>query len=393
MHADVSVAAPTIVLAHDHLTEAGGAERVVSALAGHYADAPILTSAVLPRTLDPVLHAALRDGRIRVSRLAPLLVDKRRAKAVFPLIPLAFRAMAVPGADVLLTSSSGFAHHLRPSGGTLHAWYCHTPPRFLWDGEAYFAGHPGLARALRPALVLMRRLDRRAAARVDLVIANSRHTADRIRTVYGRDAAVLLPPVPTDRFTRTHERSGRLLVLSRLLPYKRIEVAIAAAASAGLPLDVCGDGPDRPRLERLAGPGVRFLGRVPDAEAHALLARCTALLVPGREDLGIAVVEAQASGRPPIVLGEGGATETVEDGVSGFVAPGRDPAAFAAAIRRSITCPLPAEGLIAAARRLDTPRFLGRLDALLADALAERRERTAAGRAAGVPASGPGAGR
>jgi glycosyltransferase involved in cell wall biosynthesis len=376
-------AAVSVVLAHDYLTEAGGAERVVSALAEHHAHAPILTSAVRPETLDPVLAAAYRSGRIRVSRLAPLLADKRRAKAAFPLLPAAFRAMAVPRADVLLASSSGFAHHLRPQAGTLHAWYCHTPPRFLWDGEAYFAGQPRLARSLRPVLAALRRLDRRAAARVDLVIANSRHIAERIRAVYGRDAAVLLPPVPCDRFRPTDERSGRLLVLSRLLPYKRIDVALAAAASAGLPLDICGEGPDRPRLERLAGPGVRFLGRVSDAEARALLARCSALLVPGREDLGLTVVEAQASGRPPIVLAEGGARETVQDGVSGFWAAGPDPAAFAAAIRRSIETPLPVDGLLAAARRLDTPIFLSRLDALLAEAVERRGVRTGVSRPGG----------
>jgi glycosyltransferase involved in cell wall biosynthesis len=340
-------------------------------------------------TLDATLAAALQDGRVRTSRLGPWLADKRRAKAVFPLIPVAFRAMAVPPAEVLLTSSSGFAHHLRPPAGMLHAWYCHTPPRFLWDGDAFFAGHPWAERVLRPILAGMRREDRRAADRVDLLIANSRHTADRIRTVYGREATVLWPPVPVDRFAPTDERTGRLLVVSRLLPYKRIEVAIAAAAMVGLPLDICGDGPDRARLERLAGPGVRFLGRCADAEARALLARCTALLVPGREDLGINVVEAQASGRPPVVLAEGGARETVEDGVTGFWATGRDAAAFAAAIRRCLASPLPVDALVDAARRLDTPVFLARLDALLAEAVAERRARVGAAPMARAGSAGP----
>ena len=365
---------PSVVLAHDYLTEAGGAERVVAALAGRYPDAPILTSAVRAETLDPELAAALSAGRIQTSRLGPLLADKRRAKALAPLLPLAFRSMTVPRADLLLTSSSGFAHHLRPPVGMLHAWYCHTPPRFLWDTDAYFAEQARLGAALRPGLAALRRRDLAAAARVDLVIANSSHTAERIRAVYRRDAAVLWPPVPVARFRPTSERSGRLLVLSRLLPYKRVEVAIAAAAAVGLPLDIAGDGPDRSRLEALRGPDVRFLGRVTDAEARDLLARCTALLVPGREDLGLTVVEAQASGRPPIVLAEGGARETVTDGISGFHAPGADPAAFAAAIHRALAQPLPTDALLAAARRLDTPVFLGRLDAILRAALVARAE-------------------
>ena len=367
----------SIVLAHDYLIEMGGAERVVVALAAHRPDAPLLTSSVRRDSLDP----SLRQSDIRTSRLGPLLEDKARAKVLFPLLPLAFRTMPVPQADVLLTSSSGFAHHLRPGPGTFHAWYCHTPPRFLWDPDAYFADRPPTWRALTPALALLRRLDCVAAGRVDLLIANSRHTAARIRATYHRDAEVLWPPVPVDAFQPTAERSGRLLVLSRLLGYKRVDVAIASAAAVGMPLDIVGEGPERPRLERLAGPGVRFLGRLPDVEARALLARCTALLVPGVEDLGITIVEAQASGRPPIVLAAGGALDTVQDGVNGFHAAAADRDAFAAAIRRAAVQPVATEALVAAARRLDTPIFLRGLDAILDRAIAAhaaaatRRER------------------
>jgi len=365
---------PSVVLAHDYLTEAGGAERAVAALATHFPDAPILTSAVQPATLD----RTLRGRDLRTSRIGPLLADKWRAKLLFPLLPLAFRILPVPAVDVLLTSSSGFAHHLRPGRGTLHAWYCHTPPRFLWDPDAYFADRPRMGTTLRPLLALLRMRDRAAAARVDLVIANSRHTAARIRTIYGRDAEVLWPPVPVDAFQPTTERSGRLLVLSRLLTYKRLDLAIAAAAAAGLPLDIVGDGPDRPRLERLAGSGVRFLGRLPDTDARPILARCTALLVPGTEDLGIAIVEAQASGRPPITFAAGGALETVEDGVTGYHVRSQDPAALVAAIARVEAEPITADALVAAARRLDTPVFLARMDAILDRALVTRMTAAAA---------------
>jgi glycosyltransferase involved in cell wall biosynthesis len=155
---------------------------------------------------------------------------------------------------------------------------------------------------------------------------------------------------------------------------KRIDLAIAAAGRAGHGLDIVGDGPERRRLEAIAGPDVRFLGRLTDAEARERLARCTALVMPGREDFGLVAVEAQASGRPPIVLAQGGALDSVTDGVSGIHVHAPDPDAFAAAMRRvAADDPIPAPALVAAARRFDTPVFLDGIGRLLADALEARR--------------------
>jgi glycosyltransferase involved in cell wall biosynthesis len=205
------------------------------------------------------------------------------------------------------------------------------------------------------------------------VIANSRYTADRIRAVYGREADVLAPPVDVTAFRPSSERSGRFLVVSRLLRYKRIGLAVRAATLAGLPLDVIGEGPDRRRLQALAGPTIRFLGRRPDGEVREAFARCTALVVPGVEDFGLTVVEAQASGRPPVAAAAGGALETIRDGETGFLVDDTTPAGFAAVMERASRDQLPTDVLVDAARRYDAAAFTAALDALVARALEQRR--------------------
>lgn len=357
-----------VTLVHDYLTEVGGAERVVGSLLSMFPEAELHTAAFDPLTMGSPFDA--RD--VRTTFLRRLAADKSRARRIFPLFPIAFRRLRLSPTDVVLSSSSGFAHHVRPPVGAIHACYCYAPPRFLWQPELYLRGRPVARTFLTPALAAMRAVDRRAAARVDEYIAVSRHTASRIHAVYGREATVIHPPVAVDRFRPTAERSGRFLVLSRLMAYKRVDLAVRAAALAGLPLDVIGDGPERARLERSAGPTVRFLGRLPDDAARDALARCIALIVPGTEDFGMTPVEAQASGRPPICLAAGGALETVEDGVTGFLVDRSTPEAFAAAMVHATRVGLPARRLVAAARRFDEATFRQRLGTFL-EVVLERR--------------------
>jgi glycosyltransferase involved in cell wall biosynthesis len=372
-----------VVLAHDYLTEMGGAERVVAALVRHFPDAPLLTSGIEPEVVDDVFsQIAVRTPPV----LGRLLSSKQRARVLFPLLPWAFRLMRVPACDVLLSSSSGFAHHLRPPPATIHVSYVHTPPRFLWDEEAYFQGRDAVRNALRPWLSALRSLDRRTMRRVDVLVANSRHTQGRIREVYGRGATVVHPPVDTWSFRPSDSRSGTFLVVSRLLPYKRIDIAIQAAAIAGVPLDVIGDGPDRARLEAMAGAQVRFLGRLPDPVVRDAMARCEGLVVPGSEDFGLTIVEAQASGRPPIVRASGGAIETVDDGRTGYLVGDDDSRAFAAAMRKAMTDEIPTSALQAAARRFDTSVFTAALDTVLVEALSRRPRALGVGPADGATA-------
>ncbi len=364
----VGVAGRRVTIVHDYLTETGGAERVVAALLGLFPQAPLHASAFEPSVMDPIFA----ERGVRTSFLGRVAADKQRAKQLFPLFPLGFRSMRLDPTDIVLSSSSGFAHHVRPPRGALHVCYCYTPPRFLWQPREYFRGKEHLRRSLWPALATLRGLDAQAARRVDAYVAISRHTADRIASVYGRDAAVIHPPVAVSRFRPSAERSGHFLVVARLVAYKRVDLAVAAATRAGLPLDVIGEGPERRSLERLAGPTVRFLGRLTDERVRHLMARCTALLVPGTEDFGMTPVEAQASGRPPICFAAGGALETVEDGVTGFLVRDATPDAFAAAMRRAMVADLQPGRLVNAAQRFDESIFRARLGAHL-ETLLERR--------------------
>jgi glycosyltransferase involved in cell wall biosynthesis len=349
-----------VALVHDYLTEMGGAERVVEAMTTMFPDAPLYTSA-----FDPEACPAFVQTDVRTSFVQRLTRRKAGTKALFVLLPAAFRSLDLSEFDLVLSSSSGFAHHVRVRGGAAHMCYCHNPPRFLWQPEDYFRGRPLLRRFLEPALAALRRLDREAARRVGRYMANSATVAGRIRAVYGREAAIVHPPVDMSLYKPTDERSGRFLVVSRLLPYKRIDLAVEAATRAGLPLDVVGDGPERRRLEARAGPTVRFLGRLPDGEVRHLLARCTALILPGIEDFGLTPIEAQAVGRPAVAYAAGGALETVEDGVTGFLFREQSPDALAAAIRCAEGEALPADRLRAAAERFDAAVFASRLGSIL----------------------------
>jgi glycosyltransferase involved in cell wall biosynthesis len=235
-----------------------------------------------------------------------------------PLFPAAVRRFDVRGYDLVLSSSHAVAKGVRVPPGALHVCYCFTPMRYVWDlyGE-YFGPRAGpLTRVVMPPLAAwLRRWDRRTAAGVHHFVAISRFVADRIRRAYGRPADVIYPPVDVARF-RVEEGPGDFyLVVSALTPYKRVDLAVAAASKLGRHLVVVGSGPEEARLRSLAGPTVELLGWRDDAEIAELYARCRALLFPTVEDFGITPLEAMASGRPVIALGQGGALETV-------VAPG-----------------------------------------------------------------------
>jgi len=224
---------------------------------------------------------------------------------------------------------------VRVSPGTPHLCYCLTPARFLWDYETYVQREEigRLARAVLPVLIKrLRAWDRAAARRVTHFVAISRLVAQRIKDCYGRDAAIIYPPVNTRLFAPARSHDDYFLIVSRLVPYKRIDLAVRAFTRLGLPLRIIGDGRDRVSLERMAGPTVRFLGRLSDEAVREQLARCRAFVFPGEEDFGLAPLEAMASGRPVIAFAGGGALETVIEGVTGtfFTEPTVD--ALAAAV-------------------------------------------------------------
>ena len=210
--------------------------------------------------------------------------------------------------------------------------------------------------ALKPFLAGLRAWDRAAARRPDLYIANSSSVRERIKRVYGREAPLVYPPVDTERFTPT-PRGERLLVVSRLLPYKRVDVVVAAATKAGIGLDVVGDGPAMEELRRMAGPSVTFHGRLDDEAVKQLMQDARAVCVPGAEDFGIVPVEAQAAGKPVVAFGTGGALETVEDGFSGALFEHHDVECVLDAVRRCDTLTTAPEALAQRAERFSRSAF------------------------------------
>jgi len=305
-----------VALVHDWLNQRGGAENVLEVLVGMFPEAPVYTSMYWPQAMPP----AYRHWDIRTTWLDRLPLIKAHHQPFLPLYPLAFQGLNLSGYDLVLSNKSGFCHGVRTPPATTHICYCLTPTRYLWDFEGYIAreGLGPLARLLVPPLLgWLRRWDLAATQRVTAFAAISREVQTRIAEVYGRDSRIIYPPVDTGRFQPAVDHDEYYLVVSRLVPYKRIDLAVEACTRLGLPLVVIGDGRDRVRLEAMAGPTVRFLGRRPDAERARYMARCRAFLFPGREDFGIAPVEAQASGRPVIAYAAGGALDTVVEGVTG----------------------------------------------------------------------------
>ncbi|HEY8109127.1 MAG TPA: glycosyltransferase [Patescibacteria group bacterium] len=323
---------PRVALVHDHLVQDGGAEQVLRELMRTWPDAPVYTAYFDPRKMGP----DFRGKDIRTSYLQRLPLARRFYKWTMLLLDGAFRRFDLSEYDVVVSSASAWAKSVRTGSDTLHVCYCHTPTRYLWsDADRYIreTGYPGfLKSAFRALLGRLRKKDLRAARGVDDYVANSRYVADRIKRYYGRPAAVIHPPVDSSKFGPTAKRRDYFLLAGRLEPYKRCDVVIEAANRLGIRLIVMGNGTDRARLEKLAGPTVEFTGRVSDAKRKQLFAEARALVNPQEEDFGITVVEALASGTPVIAFREGGAREIVTAKTGAFFDK-QTPDVVAAALR------------------------------------------------------------
>jgi glycosyltransferase involved in cell wall biosynthesis len=336
-------------IVHDYLNQSGGAERVALHLARMWEGAPIYTSLYRPDFTFP----EFREHEIRTSLLDRLPIN-RGFRNLFPLYPAAFRALGTLGHDVVISSSSAWAHEVRTAPDTTHVVYCHTPARWLY-GRSYL-GASARQQLARPLFSAMRRIDRNAARRADRYVANSENVRRRIRDSYGLDADVVYPPVDVDRFT-PRPRGERLLVVSRLLPYKRVHLAIEAANRAGMPLDVVGSGPNFFELRDLAGPTVEFHRRLSDEVITEMMESCRALLLPGDEDFGITPVEALAAGKPVVAFGAGGALETLDDGVTAALFREPTVESLLEAIRRIEALDTSPEDIAATARRFSPEAF------------------------------------
>ena len=284
------------------------------------------------------------------------------------LYPSAFGGLELRDYDLVISNKSAFCFGIRTPPGTRHLCYCLTPTRFVWNFEGYVdreqAG--GAARQLvRPFLGQLQRWERAAADRVDAFVAISDAVRERVGRLYGRDSAVIYPPVDTGSFSPVRAHEDYYLIVSRLIPYKRIDLAVRAFTELGLPLRVAGGGRDRESLEAIAGPNVRFLGRVPDSELAALFAHCRAFVFPGLEDFGISPVEAMAAGRPVIAYAGGGALDTVVEGVSGTFFHEQTPESLARAVRRFDETSYDPVAIRAHAEQFDVAMFKAHLQAFI----------------------------
>ena len=306
-----------IALVHDFLVQDGGAERVLKVLKEIYPKAPIFTL-----LYDEENFGGWFDKRdIRTTFLQKMPLGISNYQMWLSLMPAAVESLNLMDYDLIISNSSSFAKGVITRPGSVHISYCHTPTRFLWnDTHSYLQElkvNPLIKAFLPLTLRHLRNWDRLAADRVDHFFANSENVSRRIRKYYQRDSRVLYPPVQVGDFSISNEKKEYYLAGGRLVPYKRIDLAVRAFSRINVPLKVFGVGPELDRLQSLAKPNVEFLGKVDDGLKQKLFSECIAYINPQEEDFGITAVEAMAAGRPVIAFRAGGTAETVIEGLSG----------------------------------------------------------------------------
>ncbi|MBU1692581.1 MAG: glycosyltransferase [Verrucomicrobia bacterium] len=349
-----------VVLSHDWLNGMRGGERVLEWLCRGFPGAPLYTLLYKPDAVS----AAIRAHPVHTSWLQRVPGILRWYRYFLPLFPGAMERLRAPAADLLISTSHCVAKGLIPPSGARHLCYCFTPMRYAWVFyEEYFGGSALKKRLLEPRLAKLRDWDRRASDRVDHFVTLSRHVQDRIRRFYDREAAVVYPPVDTSFFTPADvEPGGFDLIVSALVPYKCLDLAVRAYTRLGHPLKIVGTGTEYTALRRLAGPKVEFLGWRTDEEIRELYRRCRCLVFPGEEDFGIVPVEAQACGRPVVALGRGGILESVQENVSGVFFREQTEAALLAAVEDGAARRWEPAAIRRLAERFAPPVFLDGMD-------------------------------
>jgi glycosyltransferase involved in cell wall biosynthesis len=350
--------APRLAIVHDWLTGMRGGEKVLEAVCAIYPQADLFTLLHVPGSVSP----AIERHRIRTSFIQRLPWASRLYRHYLPLFPAAVESFNLDGYEAVISVSHCAAKAVLVTPPRRHLCYCLTPMRYAWDQfDAYFGtervGRVGSA-LLRPILASLARWDAATADRAGAYVGISRYVARRIARYYSREARVVYPPVDTAFFTPADvHRQGHALVVSALVPYKRVDVAITACRLAGVPVRVVGDGPELSSLQTLADASVTFLGRLPDEEVRREYRQAATVLLPGIEDFGIVPLEAQACGTPVVALADGGALETVVDGVTGALVRDAGAEAFAEGILRVIAGPVDSAAVRRHAERFGRERF------------------------------------
>lgn len=363
-----------VALVHDYLNQFGGAERVLEELHALFPEAPVYTSMYWRDKMSP----AIREMDIRTSFMQKLPLVTQRHQPYLPLYPLAFESFDLSEYDLVLSNSSAFCKGVVTQPRTLHICYCLTPMRWVWSYRTYVE-RERLSRAVRlvlPAAVSqLRSWDVATAQNVDRFVVISRAVADRVWKYYRREATVIYPPVNCGAFApRPGEEGDYYLVVSRLVPYKRIDLAVDAFTRLGLPLKIVGSGRDEAALRARAGSTVEFMGRIPDDALRDLLARCRAFVFPGEEDFGITPLEANASGRPVVAFEGGGTLDTVIDGATGVFFREQTVEALCEAVRRVEAIHWDPLKIRTHAEQFDTSVFHARMRDFIAESMSAHRE-------------------
>jgi glycosyltransferase involved in cell wall biosynthesis len=357
-------AGPRVAIVHDYLTQRGGAERAVLALCRAFPKAPLYTSLYDSRSTFP----GFREHEVRTLWLDHLRPFRRHHRVALPLLPLAFRTTQVE-ADVVICSSSGWAHGIRAKGRTIV--YCYSPAKWLYRRGDYLGDHPRPTARLGLRLLdpFLRRFDRRAAARADTYLVISTFIARQVREVYGIDAEVVFPPAGVDVTGPSRPVAGidpgYLLTVSRLLPYKNVSQIVEAFRM--LPdrrLVVVGEGPERSRIAATAPANVRLISNVTDEQLRWLYANCTGLVAASREDFGLTPIEAASFGKPSSTLRWGGFLDTVSSDVTGVFFDSPEPAAIATAVEGLATRPWDPDRIRLHAAEFSEERFIERIRAI-----------------------------
>jgi len=354
-----------VALVHDHLNQLGGAERVLLNLQTLWPQSPIYTLIYDQKALGKWFD----NSNIQESFIRRLPGGEKRFKWYLPLMPAAFEQFDLTQFDVVVSSVSGLAKGVIVNPEALHICYCHTPTRYLWSDTHTYTEElrqPWLVKKmLPPLLTYLRMWDQMAAQRVDYFVANSEFVARRIKKYYRRDAEVVYPPVETDKFEISQSIGDYFLVVSRLRPYKRVDIVVKAFNKLGLPLKIIGTGEEEEKLKSMAKENIEFLGALSDTERNSYYARAKAFINPQEEDFGITAVESMASGRPVIAYESGGAREIVTEGVTGKFFSEQTWEALADAVIRFEPESYDPETIRRAAERFDARVFRERMRELI----------------------------
>jgi glycosyltransferase involved in cell wall biosynthesis len=370
------VTSDRIALVHDWLTGMRGGERTLEVLCERYPHAEIFTMVHVPGSVS----ATIERHKIHTSLIQKLPAVAKYYRQYLPLFPAAVERFRFDGFDTVISISHCCVKSVITPKTTRHLCYCLTPMRYAWDQfDAYFGperlGAVG-SRIMRPVMSHLAKWDRKTADRADRYVAISHYVAGRIGRYYNRESSVVYPPVNTEFFRPDQSApEGFALVVSALVPYKRIAVAIDACAQARVPLKIAGDGPERAALERHAGGRAEFLGRLSDDEIRMLYRRAAVVLLPGEEDFGIVPLEAQACGRPVVALGRGGALETVRHGETGLLVDDLSTDAFAAAVASAVHQTFDRGAIRAHAEQFGQQRFGDQIEDLVTQSSARPTSR------------------